>query len=643
LRHRESLFALAFYAGFVPLLVFVPRWLRSDADGLTSAAADGYNSSAGFFSALAWSIFGVIVFAIRHRHRHPPAGESQSSQQSGDVPSAAGFLARGWSRWAEILIVFAIFSAAYFPSFLARYAPYSEDQYFFATLHRMECGQVPYRDFAFLYGPLMIYPAWAWVQIFGFSMVSYFSYLAILEGLQFAVLIGVLQAVVPKRRYRYAVFLLLLPFLFDTLLGMNWNGTRRLLAVFVVLLGCLRPYDRLAQACVAGLGGIHLAYSHEYALGGILAVLGMYGLSFLRGEGWRAVRAAASVALGSGVVWGLVTWSLLGYDFGAYLADAREVVAKMSTGHANFTFYWTANSLALFGLLAIACIAAGRGLLRERTRTLESGDRLLMCGLLNTLVILKSGLGRCDLWHMDAAFLVLLFAFLLPLPTVILGPRRGERRVAFALVVVSSLTYLVGIAPTGSAYASGYAKGLADTIAGRAIVPTSGSTRTLCLEFERSHPRPHLVALGRFLAREDLASRPVFFFSGTWHLGPFLGVCRTDYPLDDLMYSEDQRPSEAYLRAHPDALVVIAIEDHERLYEQTESAASAANYWQKLSATKRLGRWLSTPHYDAKPGEERLKNREQDKRVGNYIHSRYELLEAFEDYLVLRPKGAQPR
>jgi len=505
----------------------------------------------------------------------------------------------------------------------------------------MECGQVPYRDFEFLYGPLMIHTARAWIRVFGFSMSSYFSYLAILEGLQFAVLIGVLQVVVPERRHRYAVFLLLLPFLFDTLLGLNWSGTRRLPAVFVVLLACMRPYERVAQIGVAALGGVHVAYSHEYGLAGILGVLGMYGLSFLRGEGWRAVRAAAWIGIGSTVVWAGVSWSLLGSDFAAYWEHAREVVEEMSTGHVNFTFYWTANSLALFGLLAIACMVAGRGVLRERGRSLESGDRLLACGLLNTLVVLRSGFGRCDLWHMDAAFLVLLVAFLLPLPTLTFGRTRGEGRVAFASVVVSSLTCLVGIAPTGSQYAAGYVRGLVDVVSGTEPRPASGTTRSHCLEFERTHPRPQLVALGRLLAREDLASRPVFFFSGAWHLGPFLGVCRTDYPLDDLMYSEDLRPSEAYLRQHPDALVVLRREDYERLFERREPAVSAAKYWQTLTATKRLGRWLSTPHYDAKPGEELLKNREQDERVGTFIRSRYELFEAFEDYLVLRPKEAR--
>jgi hypothetical protein len=625
LRRRDSLLGLAFFAGFIPLLLVVPRLSPPAADGLATAAAQGYDSGAAYAGALAWALLGLILFALRGRGPGPAAVE-QAARPAGRL------------RWPEILLVFAVFAAGHFPLFLARHAPFSEDQYFLATLQRMECGQVPYRDFAFLYGPLMIYPAWAWIQVFGFSMASYFAYLALLEGLQFALLIGVLQRLVPERRRRTVAFLLLLPFLLDTLLGLNWNGTRRLLAVFAVLLACTRPYERAAQLGVAALGGLHLAYSHEYGLGGILAVLGTYALSFLRGEGRRALRAAAWVGIGSIVVWAGVTALLLGSDFAAYVEHAREVVAKMSTGHANFPFYWTANSLALFGLLALACMAVGRGAIRERGRALEGGDRLLVAGLANALVVLKSGFGRCDLWHMDAAFLVLLCAFLLPLPAPILARSAGERRVALALVAASSLTYWIGIAPTASHYAAGYARGALDVLSGSDPPPAGAATRARCLEFERTHPRPELVALGSVLAREDLARRPVFFFAGTWHLGPFLGVCRGDYPLDDLMYSEDQRPSAAYLRAHPDALVVMQRADYERLFEGRESALSAATYWQGLSATKRLGRWLSTPHYDAKPGEERLKAREQDERVGHSIRARYEALEAFGDYLLLRPK-----
>ncbi len=99
-----------------------------------------------------------------------------------------------------------VFVALYAPPFLARYGPYIEDSLFLNYLLRMHCGLTPYRDFQFIYGPLMLYPAFYWTEIFGYSMSSFFGYLSLLEGLQFAVLILVLQRYLPTRSKRYAVF-----------------------------------------------------------------------------------------------------------------------------------------------------------------------------------------------------------------------------------------------------------------------------------------------------------------------------------------------------------------------------------------------------------------------------------------------------
>lgn len=629
---RRTLTPLAFYAGFVLLLVTVPRWIPPQSSGLSAAAADGYNTDAAFWAVLAWSLVGILFFANRHRRTAP--------QDTLPPPAPAG---PGRTQWLEILVVFALFAGAYFPPFLARHAPFSEDQYFLTVLQRMHCGQVPYRDFAFLYGPLMIYPVWGWAQVFGYSMTSYFAYLATFEGAQFALLVAVLQRVLPDRRSRYVVLLVVLPFLLDTLLGFNWNAMRRMIPVFVALLVSLRPYDRLALGSAAAVLGLHLAYSHDYAFGALAAVLGMYGLSFLRGDGWRAVRAGALVACGSALVWLAVAWLLLGVDLVAYIEHAREVVRKMSAGHANFTFYWTANSLALFGLLALACMAMGRGLLQPRSQPLATGDRMLAVALGYAIVVLKSGLNRCDLWHLDAAFLVLIFAFLIPLPTALFRLHGGEPRIAFALVVACSLTYVIGIAPTGSHYAIRYLKGFVDVVATRESEPRDVATRTVCLELERSEPRPHLVAMARLLARDDLASRPVYFYCRAWHLAPFVGVCPIGYGLDDLLYSEDQRPAAEELRAHPDALVVTRRDDYERLYGGKDAASSPPTREPDLTAMQEIGRWLATAHYDSKPLEEWVKCREHDRRIGVVIRSRYQMLGEFKDYIVLQPAPATNR
>lgn len=622
--------AIAFYLGFVVLLLTLPYWIAPDPGLISAAAADGYNTEVAYWGLLAWSLLGVLVFALR--------GQGKEPERAGGIGPGSTARLHG----LELALVFGLFAAAYFPPFLARYGPFGEDQYFLTSLHRMACGQVPYRDFGFLYGPLMLYPAWGWSQLFGLSMHSYYAFLALVEGLQFALVAGVLQLFLPRRRDRALAFLLLLPFLFDTLLGLNWNGMRRLVPALVVLLLAHRPYDRRALAWGAGIVGLHLAYSHEYALAGLLAIGGTYGLALLRGEGWRAFRAAAALGFGSLLVWLGVSALLMRGDLPAYLGHLVGIVRMMSAGHAGFRFYWTANSLALFGLLTIACVAVGSGLLRGRgTRPLQSGDRLLLAGLLYALIVLKSGMNRCDHWHLGAPFLVLFFAFLLPLPSSCLTLREGQRRLGVALIAVASLTYLLGIAPTGSLYAESYLRGAWDVIRGRELEPPQ-PMRTSSIEFERSEPRPDFVALGRYLADPARSERPVFLYGRAWQLGPRLGVCREDYALDDLMYTEITRPGRLYLEAHPDALVVMRRDAYERLYGST---TDAGEHWLELTPAKQLARWLSTVHYESTDTEARLQNRARDADTGAWIRDHYEVDREFEWLVVLRPKpqsGSRP-
>ncbi|MGH0028748.1 MAG: hypothetical protein ACQGVC_03085 [Myxococcota bacterium] len=613
--------AIAFAVGFVVLLITLPAWVAPDPDVLSAAAADGYDTAAAYWTLLAWALIGVAGFAIRDRGQPAPD------------PAAPDAPATGRLDWTEIGLVFAVFALACFPLFLVRHAPYGEDQYFLTSLHRMACGQVPYRDFGFLYGPLMLYPAWGVAQLFGLSMTSYYAFLALLEGLQFALLAAALQVFLPRRRDRVVAFALLLPFLFDTMLGLNWNGMRRLVPAGVALLLAHRPYDRRALLWAAGIVGLHLAYSHEYAGAGLLAVGGTYGVAWLRGER-RAFGAAALLGLGSLVVWIGSAFLLMGGDAPAYFRHLLEIVEMMSGGHAGFRFYWTANSLALFGLLSIACVTVGSGLLRRSDRPLASGDRLLLAGLLYALVVLKSGMNRCDHWHLNAPFLVLFLTFLLPLPANLWALSGGARRLGFALVCVASATYLLGIAPTGSLYAERWVRGAVDVLTGRER-PAPVPTRTTAFEFERSEPREDFVAIGRFLAEPERAGLPVYFYGRAWQVAPMVGVCREDYALDDLMYTERARPPRVWLEENPDALIVLRRDAWDRLYGD---AADAGVDWLDLTPAKQLARWLSTVHYESSATEAELQNRARDGDTGAWIRPRYRVAREFQWFLVLEPK-----
>lgn len=622
---RDGLLAVAAYVALVAALPAVPRWIPADTIGVSAAAADGYNTAAAFWTVLAWAALVVAMFAWRGRRAAgsgaavPPAAPSEPHDEASGPRLA---------RRMEIAAVFVLASLAYVPLVLAPYAPFSEDMYFLTALGRMECGQVPYRDFGFLYGPSMIYLLRGWSQVFGVSLASYYGFLALFEGVQFAVLMAVLQRLVPQRRARYAVFLLLLPFLFNNLFGLNYNGARWLVPALAVLLASRRPHDRAATAGCAVLLGFHLTYSHEYAIAALLAITGMHAVLAWHGERRASVRAVLVIGVVSVALWAAVTRLLLGESMTAYIAHAREIVRMMATGHAGFRFYWTANSLALFGLLTMACAIVGARLAPRGHGRPDAGERLLVAAVLFTLVSLKSGLTRADLWHLDPNFLPLLIAFLLPYSASTLMPDRTSRRVAQGLVAVASVTFLVGIAPMLSLHATSYARGLGDMLAGRPL-PGAGETGE-GLERERRRPDADLLALGAYLRSTNPGGRPVLFYGRAWALSARIGVCPAPYKLDDLMYSEFTHRESDYLKAHPDTRIVIRRDEFTRLY-----GGVAPHSRLVMTPMKRLGRWLSSVHYDSAETEARLQDETRERLTGRDVRDTYGVAASFGEYIVL--------
>jgi hypothetical protein len=621
--------ALGFFAGYVVLLVLIPRWvpITLHAQTVSAAAAQGYNTQAAYWSALLWSVVIVAASAVLANSADRRVASTEGTQ----VESLARL------RVGELAMVIALFALAYFPLFLARYGPYGEDQYFLTALSRMSCGQLPYRDFDFPYGPLMIYPLWAWSQLFGVTMTSYYSFLAILEGAQFALLMGALQLFLPNRRHRYLVFLLLLPFLFNTLMGLNWNGMRRLVPVLGIVLVAACPFQRWANVAAAILFGTQLAYSHDYASAALIGIAAIYAVSLVGEDRARSIRSGLIVMAGALITWAVAAGLSVGGTWQAYLQSTWGNVSRMAAGQAAFRFYWTANSLALFGLLTIACMAVGAAIGSGRgsgRRTLRAGDRLLLGALVCALVTLKSGLTRADLWHLNAAFLALLLFFLLRLPTAASTIGARMQRWAMGLVVLASLTYFVGILPNGSLYSYSYLNGLRDTLAGPTrAAPAEDAARLAGLEFERSVPRPAFVSLARYLAAPERKQLPVLFYGRAWVVAPMVGVCSRDYKLDDVMYSELSGWELTFLQQHPESLVVLQRSDYERNYGLADP--NAAHYPMQLTPAKQLGRWLSTVHYDAAQIEARLQDQARDSATGAYVRGRYRLAAEFDQLVVL--------
>jgi hypothetical protein len=319
------------------------------------------------------------------------------------------------------------------------------------------------------------------------------------------------------------------------------------------------------------------------------------------------------------MVWAGGVLVMLGSDWPYYIETLQRVVGTMSQGHVSFEFYWTLNSLALFTLLSLACILFGIALPRL-SRGVAMGDLFFIGALGFAVVTLKSGLTRADHWHLDAAFIALIFAFLLQLETRVIRISVTTRRFAVLLICVASATYLLGIYGTGKRYAGAYLRGAQEVLGGVPTADVSPDTfRQISVEPERTNPEPNLTSIGQYLAKPATAARPVTYYGTAWMLAPRIGVCSQYFALDALMYSEIQSPLRDFLEKHPDAFVVMSRADYERVFDGKSEPESA------LSTLPKLASWLTSPHYTQSALEGALLDKARDEVSGAYLREHYEI------------------
>lgn len=636
----RSIVALAWYLGYLVLLVTIPYVVPTRTDVSSAAVLAGYSTSAAFYSAVFWSLGGIALFSLIGT----PGGDDRGRGVSYALVSSNHSTRR--RRYFEIAFIFLLSFLLYFPPFLAKNGPYIEDGNILTILHRMHGGQIPYVDFLFLYSPLMIYPAHYWVKLFGYSMSSYYAYLALLVALQFAILIAVLQRFVPRPMTRYAIFLLVSAFLVETLLGINWIGLRRLLPFLALLLISTHPHVRRANIGAGLILGCALAYSHDYGIAGLIGAGAVYSLGLVKENLRDNIRSGTTVALVSVLVWFAVSFVLLGDAFPQYLQTASYLVKRYSAGEAGFRFYWTVNSIAVFALLWLACICVASGALHRRTRReIGAGDRMLFGSLACAFVLLRSGLNRSDFWHLDPVILGLVFAFLLPLRYEVFKISRFRHRLAHLLILVCAITYLVGSAPSGAYYFSNYVSGMRQTLAFAGETSMQKfDTPAPALLWERGEASsPHTIALARFLAERWKEGSRVLFYGETWSLGKIIGIYKTDPLMDDLLFSDEMGDQlTAYLEEDPNTLIVMLKPGYERLFKPAQANQFHDYDWYQATATKRIAAWLSSVHYFGVPLERRAIEDRLEKTVGKFIRANYTELAIFDDIIVLHREHISP-
>ncbi|HSK18821.1 MAG TPA: hypothetical protein VK912_06755 [Longimicrobiales bacterium] len=628
---RELLLGLAMFAGLVPLLAFGPLLFPVADDVVSAAAAEGYNSQAAYVIAACWLLLVTGAAAL--------LGAGQPPTPEATVAHAHGVARRDRGLQIGMLAVFLLLILVYFPPFLAAGGPYIEDQIHLTALHRMLDGQRPYTDFEFLYGPLMLYPARLWTQVFGYSGLSFYSYVAILEAIQYAALFAIVWVLVPNRNWRLAALIVVGGLMFNALVGPNWSSSRRLLGLAGMVAVAHAPLRHSVIATAAILLGLQLAYSHDVGVAALVGAGAMYALVLARSPGWRVVASGLAVAAGAAAVWFVTSRALLGSGFADYLAEMRDLTARFSAGEAGFRFFWTVNSLALFGTLIFAAVVIGGGLVRNRGRDPQRPDLLLLGAFAYALVSLKSGLNRADHWHLDAAIVPLAIALLAP-PGRMLYFGRHARRLVLALLAITSMTYVFGLLPSGSMLASGWVHGAAATLASQDAVASPPRSRAPMIGRARTDSESVGYRLAVLLSSAEWVDRPVLFYSDVWSLPRSVGVFKRDPINDDFLYSDERGLRvRAFLEERPDAVVLMSQEVHDRLYGSLP-ADSFPEHTRRVKPTvaKRMAGWLSTPHYRGLTTEVRLKDERWRRTVGDYIRPRYVAVARTGRIIMLAPK-----
>jgi hypothetical protein len=620
---------------FAFALTVFPYYFPVEESVASAAAVAGYNNGAAYKAIVIASLLGVVGFGMLG---HGQAASAESVANRARVPRVR--LNRKVAL--ELTMVVILVALMRWPWFLAKYGPYLEDDPFLSMLHRMQSGQIPYADFEFLYGPLMMAIGHGWMQIAGYSMTSYYGLLAIMEVAQFVVLLLVVKAFFPRRTAAFATFALLALFCLDTFLGMNWNALRRLLPALLMLLAASDGMAWRKIPVTALATGLLLAYTHSYGSACLAAIAAMYALQAV-GERKLApiARAAAFVGL-SVAVWFVCVYVVLDGDVFAYVRATMAVISRFGVGEQGFPFRWTVNSIASFALLCLTVASIGQGLKRVyRGTRISVGDFYLLGALVYTLFAVRIGLNRSDIWHLTAPFLPIIVATILPLPRIAFVT--GDRAAQFAhvLVVVMAATYFLSLAPTGSRFARGWIGGLRDTVLAYDSADVSVAFRAPTIEPERSHPHPDILALGRYLVDPEHVNRPVLFYANVWDLDKRVGVTNTIYPVDDFLLSDEIGIEVGeFLEDNPDVLVVIGRSAYERLFNPVANPAEQPNQVEPATAMKSVLRVLSTAHYESVEIEYDLKLDRWERTVGHHIHSSFEPIAEFGAYLVLERSAA---
>lgn len=614
------LLAGSVWAAFIAGLLVFPMLYPPDPGLPNAAAALGYNIPAAYLTFLGIAGFAGLWIAYLGPTLASMAPPSPDPEES-----------PAWLLWVERIGLLSIIPLVFWPPAMARFGPHIEADYAIHALWRIACGQAPYTDFEFLYGPLLIGLAQAWTALSGFSMLSYYSFYMLLQVLMFGAVLLVLQAHIRTPWQRYLALLLLLPFLFDTLAGLNTMPWRYFLVPLMILAIAARPAS-LAQGLMAGgMIGVQAALSYEYGIAALLVALALYGVQLFYPDRRNALAAGAVAVVGGIAIWAGLAWLSTGTGFADYLASTVEVSVRSSElGLAQFAFHWTGHSLALFLVMCCGMVLFSGSLRYLGRKPLAAGDLHLIGAMVFAVIVFRFTLQRADYSHMIIPFVPLFLAVLLNQPRSLLGSSTVLRQIMLAGIVVAAVAHGAGHSFLGKGMLQIQARGILQELR---EAPTVGAypSRRPGIQSERSHSSPDLIELAALLATPALAQRSVLFYGSAWDWPAHVGVCPTGYSFYDRLYASRLHPHLRSVEENPSLLVVIPSD----VYQQLKAGETPKAELQQFKDIRKSLGWLTSPHYSQEEFEKRAEFEQWRESLGSTLVERFRPLTGTGSYTVL--------
>ena len=617
--------ALTFFVwfGYIVLLAVVPWWITPSSNLPNTAALQGYNIAVAYLTIAAWTLAAIVPVRLLSK------GEIKNSTIE-NIRSKQPTLT-GHPR-VELLVatIFVVF--LYWPSSLARFGPHVEDTYFLTVLWRIACGEIPYKDFEFLYGPAMIYlPAW-WQSINGFSMQSYYTMFLMLQLAPLILVVKLLQKYHRRFRARLLSFFILIPFMADFLLGLNWIAIRYFAVVVALLVLSHRPRSYPAVTLSGVVIGLSAAYSYEYATAALLSCLAILSIQLSQSRCKEIILSSVILSTTSVLVWFTTTLALTGDNFYEYLFSTHHTTSTATTlGLGQFAFTWTLHSLALFFVLASMVVVITRNLHNRLHYT--PCDLQLIGATVFTLVVLKISFQRADYLHLAVAFVPLIIMFLIHDPTKQLNYSSILRTAMLSAIVLASVCHAIGHIPNGRWVLFGMARGLVHEITNRPKVDIIDA-RNHGIQIERTNAKSSDLQVAALFNRPDLRDRPVLFYGSTWDLAIRAGVCPSGYSFYDLLYSDERKPLVRTVESTPDLLVVMRKHEYNQLFSEADSEFPRSD----LLPLQRVARVLSSVHFTETKLEKEIEFNLWRNSLGNKLSRSYRIKEHVADLVVLEEK-----